>query len=472
MKRKKTVIYCLFVYFLLGNCVYDTIAQVSQTLKVFTQKENLAHAGIGFKAVDLTTGKTVASYNASMALTPASTIKIVTTSTALEVLGSNYFYSTSLFYDGVVEDSVLKGNLYIEGSGDPSLGSEFSDKGKEAFMDAFLQGIKDKGIKSIEGNVIVLDQLFGYDGVSPKYLWEDLGNYYAPGAYGISIFDNMYRIYLQSFAPGSETNVLYMEPEIEAIQFTNEITAGDTNSDNSAIFGVPFSYNRRLYGTIPPNKASFAVRGDIPDPGLFLAQYFASSLQEQGIEVKGEASTYRINPQKPQGETEIAINKSNRLASLARIVNVRSNNHYAEHLYKTLQLTKEIDIPVYWKDKGLDSSALFMFDGSGISPANAVSAEFLTDILIYMNKKSSQSEAFYKSLPIAGREGTVASFLKGTPLAGKAHVKSGSITNVQSYAGYIEKDGKRYAFAIIINNFTGKRADVRKEIEQLLVGLF
>ena len=472
MKKKKAVICYLFIYFLLGNWGCNVIAQTPQVLKVFTQKENLSHAGIGFKAVDLTTGKVIASYNEDMSLTPASTMKIVTTSTALEVLGSSCFYSTHLFYDGILEDSVLKGNLYIEGSGDPSLGSEFSEKGKDVFIDNFLSGIREEGIKSIEGNIVVLDQLFGYDGVSPKYLWEDLGNYYASGIYGISIFDNMYRVYLQSFDPDSETTVLYMEPEIEAIQFTNEITAGSTNSDNSAILGTPFSYNRRLYGTIPPNKTSFAVRGDIPDPGLFLAQYFVSSLQKQGIEVKGEALTYRINPQIPQERKEIAVNNSNNLASLTRVVNVRSNNHYAEHLYKTLQLTKEIDIPVYWKSKGLDSSALFMFDGSGISPANAISAGFLTDILVYMNKKSGKSGAFYKSLPIAGKEGTVASFLKSTPLAGKARVKSGSITNVQSYAGYVEKDDKRYAFAIIVNNFTGKRADVRKEIEQLLVGLF
>ena len=472
MKRKKTIICHLFIYFLLGCCICNIVAQSPLALKTFTQKENLSHAGIGFKAVDLSTGEVIASHNENMALTPASTIKIITSSTALEVLGSDYFYTTHLFHDGIVEDSVLKGNLYIEGSGDPSLGSEFSDKGKDAFISAFLQEVKGEGIKSIEGNVVVLDQLFGYDGVSPKYLWEDLGNYYAPGAYGISVFDNMYRVYLQSFASGSETTILYMDPEIETIQFTNEIIAGSTNSDNSAIFGIPFSSDRRLYGSIPPNKASFAVRGDIPDPGLFLAQYFMSSLQKQGIEIKGEAMTYRTSPQIPQERKEIAVNNSNSLTSLIRVVNVRSNNHYAEHLYKTLQLTKEIDIPTYWKEKGLNSSALFMFDGSGISPANAVSASFLTDILAYMNKKNGKTGAFYKSLPIAGREGTVTSFLKNTPLAGKVRVKSGSITNVQSYAGYVEKGDKSYAFAIIINNFTGKRADVRKEIEQLLVGLF
>jgi D-alanyl-D-alanine carboxypeptidase/D-alanyl-D-alanine-endopeptidase (penicillin-binding protein 4) len=113
-----------------------------------------------------------------------------------------------------------------------------------------------------------------------------------------------------------------------------------------------------------------------------------------------------------------------------------------------------------------------MYDGSGISPANAVSACFLTDVLVYMYKKGGIKGAFYKSFPLAGKEGTVTSFLKNTPLAGKAHIKSGSITGVQSYSGYIEKDDKIYAFALIINHFSGERSNLRKEIEQLLINLF
>jgi D-alanyl-D-alanine carboxypeptidase/D-alanyl-D-alanine-endopeptidase (penicillin-binding protein 4) len=102
---------------------------------------------------------------------------------------------------------------------------------------------------------------------------------------------------------------------------------------------------------------------------------------------------------------------------------------------------------------------------------NAVSAQFLTDLLMYMDKKGVKSGAFYQSLPVAGKEGTVVSFLKGTPLASKARFKTGSMTNVQAYAGYIEKGDKRYAVAIIINNFTDKRAQLKKDIEQLLLSL-
>jgi D-alanyl-D-alanine carboxypeptidase/D-alanyl-D-alanine-endopeptidase (penicillin-binding protein 4) len=453
-------------------CCGTLFAQTPAALTAFLKKENLSHAAVGLKVVDLTNGKTLASYNENVALTPASTLKIVTTATALDNLGGDFYFKTPLLYDGSIQDSVLMGDLYINGVGDPTLGSEFVDRDREYFLREWLSVIKKAGIKSISGDIIVLDQLYGYEGVSPKWLIEDMGTYYAPGIYGISVFDNMYRVYLQSFSPGTDTEILYSEPQMDDLIFTNEIKASDSSSDDSNVFGMPFSNNRRLYGSIPANRISFPVRGDIPDPGLYLAQYFYDFLLKQGIEVEGKATTYRLNPKLPAAGVEIGAAYSPDLKTIVREINLHSNNHYVEHLRKVLVEQNQLDIPEYWEKRGLDSTALFMFDGSGVSPANAVSTGFLTDILVYMDKKSGKQGAFYKSLPIAGKEGTVASFLKNTPLSGKVHIKSGSITNVQAFAGYVEKGEKCYAFALIVNRFTGKRVDLRKAMEELLVGLF
>lgn len=447
-------------------------AQSSEALNVFLKKESLAHAAISLKAIDLTTGKVVVSHNENMSATPASTLKIVTTATALDVLGKGFYYKTSLTYDGVIKDSVLVGNLYINGVGDPTLGTEFLEGGKEDFLRNWRLSIARVGIKSVSGDIVVMDQLFGYQGISQKWLWEDIGNYYAPGIYGISVFDNMYRVYVQSFAPGTKSKVLYTEPSMDELKFTNDLETVQFTGDDSYISGIPFSNDRRLYGQIPANRASFVVKGDIPDPGLYLAQYLYSYLADYGIPVKGKATTYRLSGKSPLTQKEIGTVYSHDLASIARVINVRSNNHYAEHIYKKLTIIDSINISAYWKEKGLEPNALFMFDGSGVSPANALSAAFLTDILVYMDKKEGSSGAFYQSLPVAGQEGTVASFLKNTPLAGKCRLKSGSITNVQAYAGYVEKGNKRYAIAVLVNNFTGKRADLRKDLEQLLLGIF
>jgi D-alanyl-D-alanine carboxypeptidase/D-alanyl-D-alanine-endopeptidase (penicillin-binding protein 4) len=452
-------------------CQTVLFAQSPAALTNFLQNKTLSHAAISLKAVDLTTGKTIVSHNAQAALIPASNMKIITTATALDVLGARFCFETPLLYDGNIENATLVGNLYIKGNGDPTLGSEYTGNDKTLFLQTWLQALREAGIERIKGDIIVLDQLYGYEGVSPKWLWEDMGNSYAAGVYGISVFDNMCRIYVRSSAPGTSPEILYTEPRMD-LSLTNEIKASESSSDESAVFGLPFSDKRRLYGTIPSNRASFAVLSDIPDPGLYLARYFHSYLQTNGIEMDGLATTYRLNPKLPQNGEKIALVTSPNLARIVRTVNMKSNNHYAEHLYKWLTVIKALDIPAYWKAKGLDTDALFMLDGSGLSPSNAVSAGFILDVLTYMDKKYGREGAFFKSLPLAGKEGTVTSLLKHTALEGKAHLKSGSFTHVQSYSGYVEKENKLYAISLIINNYTGTHAELRKNIEQLFIGLF
>jgi D-alanyl-D-alanine carboxypeptidase/D-alanyl-D-alanine-endopeptidase (penicillin-binding protein 4) len=466
MKKKSLCLVLLFIN------VWALYAQMPSALVNFLNKKNLAHASVGFKAIDLTTKRIVASCNESRSFTPASNLKLVTTATALECLGIRFSFGTTLFYDGFIQGNTLNGNLYIRGGGDPTLGSEFTSDDKENFLKEWLEAINRAGIQKIAGNIVVLDQLFGYEGIYPKWLWEDVGNYYAPGIYGISIFDNMYRVYLQSSETGSATTILYMEPQVYDLQLTNDIKASDDKADNAWASGLPFANEMCLYGTIPSHQSSFAVKGAIPDPGLFLAHYFRDFLEKNGISTEGEATTYRLYPITPTSEKLLSTIHSPDLASIVKVINVESNNQYAEHLYKALTVLDSIDFWDFWKKKGLDSNALFMYDGSGLSPRDAVSVEFLIDLLDYMYKQSSNSDAFYQSLPVAGREGTVASFLKNTSLEGKARLKSGSISNVQSYSGYIESKGRKYTVSLIVNNFTGKRSELRKEIEQLFLNLF
>jgi len=447
-------------------------AQKPAALEKFLQNQGLTHAAISFKAVDLSDGKTIASFNEKMAVIPASNMKIVTTATALDTLGDNFRFQTALTYDGTIKDSVLDGNLYLKGSGDPTLGSEFMIGDKEGFLRDCVTALRKAGIKSINGDIIVLDQLFGYEGVSPTWLLEDLNSYYAPGIYGISIFDNTYRIYLQSFKPGTRVKVRSISPEIPGLQLTNELKASKLSGDRSHIDGLFSSLEKRLYGTIPANRTNYIIKGTIPDPGLFLADYLYKFLEKNDITIKGKATTFRLVQRLPENDQVITIIQSPRLPAIVRETNVESNNHYAEHLFHKLLTLDSLNISDYWERRGLDGSSLFMVDGSGLSPTDAVTTDFLTGILTYMYNKTGTMGSFYQSLPIAGKEGTVASFLKKTPLSGKARLKSGSISHVQSYSGYVEDKDNHYVFSLIVNNFSGKRADLRKAIEELLVDLF
>jgi D-alanyl-D-alanine carboxypeptidase/D-alanyl-D-alanine-endopeptidase (penicillin-binding protein 4) len=406
----------LLAFFLLLISVSTARSQTSEALAAFLKNDNLRHAAVGFKLVDLQTGKTLVAHNDNIALTPASNMKIVTTAAAIINLKPDFRYRTPLSYSGTIKNAVLNGNLYIEGAGDPTLGSDFAKRDKTGFLHNWLNAIKALGITGIDGDIVVLDQLFGYDGFSMKWLLEDIGSTYAQGVYGVSIFDNLH-------------------------------------SPDDIIL----------------------------DPGLFLANYFRNFLLANNIPVKGKATTYRIETQNvvyidsavilPEHPTEISAYVSPPLSDIVREINVHSNNHYAEHIFR--KLTEKINIRSFFQTVGLDSTALIMWDGSGLSPQDAVSAGYLTDVLAYMyRRQGGRRGAFYQSLPVVGKEGTVSSLLNNGKFSGVIRAKSGSISGVQSYSGYIERNGNTYAFSLIINNFSGKHREIRKIIERFFVEQF
>ena len=448
--------------------------------------------GASFSLVvkDVQEGKTVYSYDTDRLQSPASVLKTVATATALEILGEDYRYPTTLEYDGILENGTLEGNLYIKGSGDPSLGSSHFAPGQNKFLSTWIAALQKAGIKHITGSVISDESIFDTEGVSIKWLREDMGNYYAPGSYGISIFDNMYKLSLQTGAAGTRPVLKGTEPDIPFIRFKNYLKAAPVSSDSAYIIGAPLDDVRYLYGVLPANREAYVLKGDIPDPALYLARYLTDQLQQKGIRVDGSPSCYRIeveeNRWKKGERKEIVTTYSPTLREIASICNHVSHNLYADALVKTVglqykprrnemissfgrgvQVVKE-----YWEKKGLDVFPLRMNDGSGLAPADKVSAGFMGELLVYMATESAVSDAFIASLPQAGIEGSVRNFLKGSKLQGKAHLKSGGITGVRSYAGYITKDGKTYAVAVFSNNYSCPMSRMTRALEKLLLQLF
>lgn len=468
--------YCLIALFLLG---LNINAQISNKVTEFKNKEVLRNASVGLLVQDMN-GKEIASLNKQVALTPASILKVVTTATVLETLGSDFKYETTLSADG--------NRVIITGSGDPTLGSEYLYQNNDAFLSEWVTQIKKSGLISpIE--LYIADNYFGYQGTSRKWIREDMGNYYAACSYGISVFDNTYRLYFNTMDTSKPPVILRTDPEQPDINFLNTITYNTTGKDNGYVWGEPFSFNRQLEGNIPAKKASFSIKGDIPDPGLYLGQSLTKTLKLQGIEVKklntAREDYYTKSDNLASAGKVFYTHRSTALSSIIKVVNVRSNNHYTEHLIRTLGRKHNSDIyseslsegityiQDFWKDKGLSTDGLFMYDGSGLAPSNAVTPELMCGILRHMYTKSTYSDDFYASLPKAGMEGTVKSLLKGTRLAGKVHVKSGSIANVQCFAGYYIDGDKKYVFTVMVNNFhRNSRREVVKAIESLLLGIF
>ncbi len=456
-------------------------------LERFVAHPALKHANVGVSVSDLETGRTILSHNAELSLSPASSLKLITTATALELLGENYRYKTELAIDADDPTRIL-----VIGSGDPTLGSEAFGDHPETFFTVAAAALRKALPIDNDYSIYVVDNLFGYDGVSPEWTWIDMGNYYAAGAYGISIFDNSYRLFFNTTERNSCPKIVRTEPEMKNLIFRNQLTLNTTGRDNGYIYGAPFSNERILRGNIPAGRKEFSIKGDIPDPGLFLGETLAGYLRDAGLQIgkvetaredylsaicqTGRSNRYRVGK-------VLFTQVSPSLREIIREVNVESNNHYAEHLIRSIGVMSRNNpgedaleagvkaISNLWKNRGISISSLMMFDGCGLAPQNATSPQLLTDLLFYMYGESDHATVFFNTLPKAGQEGTLRSFLRNTRLSGRIAAKSGSIGGVQCYAGYLIDGNKRYAFTVMVNKFNGTRPQVRSAIEQLLLGL-
>ncbi|MDU1911818.1 D-alanyl-D-alanine carboxypeptidase/D-alanyl-D-alanine-endopeptidase [Fusobacterium sp.] len=474
--KKKICLWIALLGIFLSSCTKlpvssGELSSQPKIVKEFVEAEIIEHGDLSFHVVDLKTGEVIADHRGKNALVPASVMKIVTSGAALEVMGGNKTLETKLMFEGKIDkNGILKGDLYIQGGGDPTLGSDGIAAAPEAFLADWVKEMKKAGINSVNGDIIVLDDLFGHEGIPGKWLWEDMGTDYAPGTYGISIFDNLYTLYLSSGAPGTTPKITGTKPQMKKLIFDNHAVVSPNGKRDIYVRGVPFENKRGFYGVVPANRAEIIIKSDIPDPGLFLGQYFSDYMKKNGIKFNGKVTTARLTAKRPKNAVVLAVTESVSISEIIRVLLTRSDNHYAEHLFQLLEKVERVNVVEFWKEKGLDVDSLTMKDGSGLSRGDTLSAKLLTDILVYMNGK--REFKFEELFPIAGQDGTVAKFLKETPLSGNARIKSGSMSGVQSYAGYLKKDGKKYAFAIIVNHWNGDRTDLRNEMEKLLNGLF
>ncbi len=447
----------------------------------FVNHPLMQHANVSILVKDLKTDKELFQHRANKAAIPASTMKVITTATALELMGADYRYPTNLYYDGQISaDGVLNGNLHIVGSGDPTLGS--TRIGDKNFLDKWVKAIEDAGIKKINGSIIADESKFDNEGANPKWTWDDIGNYYAPGIYGIAYRDNTLSVVFKSGAIGTTPEVISISPEIEDLTIDNNLTSSRINFDSAYFYGASKSKDRSVRGEIPANNPRFVVKAELPEPGLLLAQDFQAKLKTKHIEVseRAYAATAKDFAYKTKdfSRTHLYTHYSVPLGLIVKEINQQSNNFYAEQVFKSLSMyryglgTNRHSVKLireFWQSKGLDINQIFQLDGSGLSPTNAISAEFLTAVMEYMYKDSQNKEVFFNSLSVGGKVGTLAGLFRKTPLAGKVYAKSGTIARVRAYTGYIVDDNREWSFTIMVNNYNGNSWQMLYRIQDFLL---
>lgn len=446
----------------------------------FLQDSVMINASVSFEVADADSGNIIYSYNPDFDLIPASTMKLITSAAALEMLGPLHTFKTELGYRGVLNNRSgrLTGDIIIKGGGDPCLGSEYFSYHYGDFIQKWVDAIKDAGIKKIEGRIIADDSYFDYEPVPPRWLWEDMGVSYGAGVFGLSAFDNICRIKLKVNPGTREVKIIETIPELPGFSFKCYLQP-DSIGENWYVLSVPYSTSGWLSGTIPWDTAAYILDASIPDPPLLIADMLHRRLASAGIKVSGEPSTARKTEYKAVSDMVYITETSSPLLSvITERLNKESINLYAEHFLKEMgkQFRGEgtnsgglYVIRGFLSRAGIDTTSLFLEDGSGLSSRTAISANALTKLLIYMKHNGKYFNEFLYSLPEGGSNGTLSKFFTDQLFQSNLRAKSGSMTRVRCYAGYFSSiSGKNYAFSILVNNFRGGSPYIINNIEAIL----
>jgi serine-type D-Ala-D-Ala carboxypeptidase/endopeptidase (penicillin-binding protein 4) len=385
---------------------------------------------------------------------PASNMKLVTSASALGVLGKDYMFKTPVLAETSPADGILKGNLYLKGVGDPDLVT--SD------LDSLAGLIRAAGITSISGSVAVDSSFFDDLHWGYGWNWDDEPYSYAPFISSLAVNDNCVIVTVTPGQTAGDSVRVEIDPPTSYIAVRNN---AKTVRD-SAIHPLEVTrlFRERLNTIVVDGEMRLGAKPvertiSVWRPELYAATLFTEALRRQGILV-GSSPAVGIAP-----PTCIEI------ASLSRhidttIVNMNkvSDNLSAEMLLKTLGTTVHgapgsaqggaTVAHTFLSSMGIDTTKFNIADGSGLSYYNLLTTEMLCQLLEGMSQKKDLFPLFRRSLPVAGVDGTLRNRMKKTPAEGNLRAKTGTISGVSSLSGYVQTlDGESLAFSISMQNF-------------------
>lgn len=447
---------------------------------LFVSDSSLSHASVGICVMDIDSAKIVASHAADQSDITASTMKTVTSATALETVGKDFTFSTRVYAVGEMDKhGTLKGNLVIRGGGDPTLGSRyFADR--PSFVDSIVAVVKQAGIKKIKGKIIVDGSAIPFPPVSQVWMVEDLAYDYGAGCFGLCFADNVLNVSFDR--SGEDVSDIRISPAFPQLQVNSHVQLfdeGDVLPTNELTALMDYETPAlTLWGASYRKDGRYSYTYANPAPHLMLQDSVLRALRFAEIKVN-DANLKHDD----MNDTVMLLDyRSPKLSEIITSLLSRSDNMFTEMVLRAIALkagmaaTAENGISVVydlWRNKGIDVSGLFMKDGCGLARNGKASARFLCDMLAQTYRDRETIGMDYATLfPLAGVNGTVKSLLAGTELQGSVALKSGSMGEVQCFAGYYPAQNPKYSVAILVNSFNGPRKDLRKNIEQFFLNVF
>ncbi|MHC2453012.1 serine-type D-Ala-D-Ala carboxypeptidase/endopeptidase (penicillin-binding protein 4) [Bacillus altitudinis] len=417
-------------------------------------------------------------HQADIRLTPASNMKLLTSAIALDLLGETHTFPTDVWIDGSIHKKTLHGNLYLRGSGDPTL--------LESDFAALAKQVKKAGIHTIRGQLAADDTWFDDTRYSIDLPWSDEDQYYGAQISALTASPNEdydAGTIILEVKPGKKAGQkasYEMIPKTDVAQVVNQVKTVPEGGKKKISFKRSHGTNKiTLTGTIPLKASSSKQWVALWEPTTYALDLMKRALKAEGIQLKGPLKTKQV----PKKAKKIASHTSMPLSDLLVPMMKLSNNTHAEILLKELgkrvknkgSFDKGLDVlnerlPAF----GIDSSMTVLRDGSGISPINLVSANQFTLFLTNIQKEK-WFNTYVHALPLAGASermvgGTLRNRLKEPATLEKVRAKTGTLSTVSTLSGYIEtQSGKTLAFSILLNHLVDDEKG--KEIEDRIVSM-
>ena len=466
------------------------VRDLGQSLTELFAQPAAAHAVWGVQVRSLDQHETLYRLNDQTLLIPASTLKILTLAAAADQLGWDYRYETQLLATASIELGTLRGDLVVRGSGDPTI---HTPNGQAA--DLFSRWAADLGrlgIQRIDGRLIgddnVLDGGASEPGVGlgAGWAWNDLAFGFATPGGALQYRENVVELIVE---PGNQTGApvtARVDEPASALQLVNRMVTGKPGSDLTfTLRRLPGQGTLVLGGSIPAGAPTVRRMVSVDNPTTYFVNVLRQVLERHGISVGGEAVDVDDLPVEALAGLQrqarvLATHHSPPLSEIAVDMMKRSQNLYAETILRTLGAHfghgaaasgQEIvgDLLESWN---VAPDQFAIADGSGLSRYNLVTADTLVTVLERMRLDPRNAAPFEGTLPIAGRDGTLASRMVGTAAEGNARAKTGAMTSVRALAGYVDtRDGERLGFAILANNFQVPPSQIIDIIDRVVVAL-
>ena len=458
----------------------------------------------GIHIVSLKDGRVLFSSNARKRFLPASNMKLLIGAAALDTVGPDFRFETSIYGDGVIDThGRLLGNLVIAGRGDPNLEGRIYDPQYEeltpqdipASMAQTATQLADRGVKSIVGDVIADETLFLHEPHDPSWALEDMLWSYSAPVSSLAVSENWFQLEVLPAETEGGPAFIRPVPTETGFVFVNQVkTVSQTRQPWMGIDRNEVGNRVTVRGEIPLRHAGLKYNLAALDGGVFAGQLLRLALAQRGIGVTGNVKTRQLTELDilEQGKTSIDAAKrlqsvhreEQRLASIKtqplseslKIMMKASNNLYAEMMLRNLGAwttglgsvnTGTAAVETFLEKTGTPRNGVSLNDGSGLSRKNLITPESVVRVLQYMDQHP-RREVFLDLLPVAGRDGTLRTRMKKGPAFEHIFAKTGSIEFVNTLSGFaLAKNGERMAFSIMVNNAAAASREVREAIDMI-----